>query len=58
MPDLEGIIGIMITLFIVVLLGYVFFLVLYPLSAALAILFIIVITLIVFGILYGIFKGD
>jgi hypothetical protein len=56
--DLEAIVGILITLFVVFLLGYVFFLVFLQLSLTLAIFFILAIAVIVIGILLGIFRRE
>jgi Na+/H+ antiporter NhaC len=56
MPDLNAIVEVLFTLFIVFLLGYVFLLVFWQLSPLLAVLFCVVMAVVVIGILSGIFR--
>lgn len=56
--DIGGIIGAIITLFIVFLLGYVFLMVFWQLNPALAILFGIVIAIAVIAIIAKLLRGD
>ena len=58
MMNLDDIMKAIITLFIVFLLGYVFYLVLWELSPLSAVLFILAIAIIVIGILFGILRRE
>jgi membrane protein DedA with SNARE-associated domain len=58
MTELDSIIGVILTLFIVFLLGYVFVLVFWELSPLLAVLFILAMAIIVIGILFGILRRE
>lgn len=56
MPDLNAIVGVLFTLFIVFLLGYVFITVFSALSPTLAFLFGIVLVVVVIGMLSQILR--
>jgi len=56
MPDVEDYIQIFFALIFVLLLGYVFTLVFWQLSAWMAIVFVLIIAVIIFGMLYRLFR--
>jgi Kef-type K+ transport system membrane component KefB len=58
MSDIDNIIEAIVGLFIICLLGYVFFLVFMQLSPILAVVFIIAIALIAIGMILGILRGE
>ena len=55
--DIAGIIGVIITVFVVLLLGYVFLMVFWQLNPALAILFAIIIGIIILAMIAKVLGG-
>lgn len=58
MPDIDDLIEMFISLIVIFLLGYVFYLVFWQLSPLMAVLFIVAVAIIVIGILLEITRRD
>ncbi len=57
MPDIDGLIGLIVGIFVIALLGYVFFTVLAALNGFVAFLFIVAIIVIGIALVIGFLRG-